>query len=184
MRGSFRERSPRSRGAHRNAIALLSHARTPAADAPSSRWLGAFSDRERVRTSGLWNNKHVEENYDASFLDAMRRLVALMASSRLQLVDDIPVADAQEMHNSPFIVRFVDKPEVAAPVPPHALQISRQRLDRIATGQCRVLPYFLHCSDHSIEQIDSLFHLPDEFRCSREAPFTLPASPPTASSRR
>ena len=42
----------------RNAIALLSHARTPAADAPSSRWLGAFSDRERVRTSGLWNNNH------------------------------------------------------------------------------------------------------------------------------
>ena len=59
----------------RNAIALLSHARTPAADAPSSRWLGTFSDRERVRTSGLWNNNHVEENYDASFLDAMERLV-------------------------------------------------------------------------------------------------------------
>ena len=60
----------------RNTIALLSHARTPAADTPSSRWLGAFSDRERVRTSGLWNNKHVEENYDASFLDAMRKLVS------------------------------------------------------------------------------------------------------------
>ena len=60
----------------RNAIALLSHARTPAADAPSSRWLGAFSDRERVRTSGLWNNNHVEENYDASFLDAMENLVS------------------------------------------------------------------------------------------------------------
>ena len=59
----------------RNAIALLSHARTPAADAPSSRWLGAFSDRERVRTSGLWNNDHVEGNYDASFLDTMERLV-------------------------------------------------------------------------------------------------------------
>ena len=59
----------------RNAIALLSHARTPAADTSSSRWLGAFSDRERVRTSGLWNNNHVEENYDASFLDAMERLV-------------------------------------------------------------------------------------------------------------
>ena len=59
----------------RNAIALLSHARTPAADVPSSRWLGTFSDWERVRTSGLWNNNHVEENYDASFLDAMERLV-------------------------------------------------------------------------------------------------------------
>ena len=59
----------------RNAIALLSHARTPAADTPSSRWLGAFSDRERVRTSRLWNNNHIEENHDASFLDAMERLV-------------------------------------------------------------------------------------------------------------
>ena len=59
----------------RHAIALLSHARTPAADVPSSRWLGAFSDWERVRTSGLWNNNHVEENYDASFLDMMERLV-------------------------------------------------------------------------------------------------------------
>ena len=59
----------------RNAIALLSHARTPAADAPSGRWLGAFSDRERVRASGLWNNNHVEENYDASFLDTMEQLM-------------------------------------------------------------------------------------------------------------
>ena len=59
----------------RNAIALLSHARIPAADTSSSRWLGAFSDRERVRISGLWNNNHAEENYDASFLDAMERLV-------------------------------------------------------------------------------------------------------------
>lgn len=59
----------------RNAIALLSHARKPAADAPSSRWLGAFSDRERVRTSGLWNSDHVEGSYDAAFLDVMERLV-------------------------------------------------------------------------------------------------------------
>ena len=59
----------------RNAIALLSHARTPAADAPSSRWLGAFSDRPRVRASGLWNNKHVEDDCDASFLDTMERLM-------------------------------------------------------------------------------------------------------------
>ena len=37
--------------------------------------LGAFSDRERVRASGLWNNCYVEEDYDASFLGAMERLV-------------------------------------------------------------------------------------------------------------
>ena len=58
----------------RNAIALLSHARTPAADVPSDRWLGAFSDRERVRASGLWNSRHVSEIHDPSFLDAMEAL--------------------------------------------------------------------------------------------------------------
>ena len=59
----------------RNAIALLSHASEPAADAPSSRWLGAFSDRERVRASGLWNNRHVAERYEASLLEVMHTLV-------------------------------------------------------------------------------------------------------------
>ena len=59
----------------RNSIALLSHAQTPAADTPSDRWLGAFSDRERVRASGLWNNQHVTEPYDPSFLDEMDTLV-------------------------------------------------------------------------------------------------------------
>ena len=58
----------------RNAIALLSHARTAGADAPSKCWLGAYSDRPRVRASGLWNNRHVEENYDAAFLGLMEAL--------------------------------------------------------------------------------------------------------------
>ncbi len=59
----------------RNAIALLSHAKAPAADPPSGEWLGAFSDHEGVQASGLWNNNHVEEDYDASFLDTMQRLM-------------------------------------------------------------------------------------------------------------
>ena len=59
----------------RNAIALLSHARTPAADRPSANWLGAYSDRPRVRASGLWNNNHVDEDYDAAFLDELATLV-------------------------------------------------------------------------------------------------------------
>ena len=59
----------------RNAIALLSHARTPAADHPSANWLGAHSDRALVRTSGLWNNNHVNEDYDAAFLDELATLV-------------------------------------------------------------------------------------------------------------
>ena len=59
----------------RNAIALLSHAQRPAVDTPSSRWLGAFSDRGLVRASGLWNSRHVEESHDSSFLDVINRLL-------------------------------------------------------------------------------------------------------------
>ena len=59
----------------RNTIALLSHAKAPTADPPSGQWLGTFSDGERVRASGLWNSNHVEDDYDASFLDTMERLM-------------------------------------------------------------------------------------------------------------
>ena len=55
----------------RNAIALLSHARTAAADPPSANWLGRHSGRDRVRKSGLWNNRHVDEHGDAAFLSEM-----------------------------------------------------------------------------------------------------------------
>ena len=55
----------------RNAIALLSSYGRPAIHGPSREWLGQYSDRERVRMSGLWNNNHVDETYDPSFLDLM-----------------------------------------------------------------------------------------------------------------
>ena len=55
----------------RNAIALLSGYGCPAADGPSNDWLGHLSDRDRVRRSGLWNNNHVDETYDPSFLDEL-----------------------------------------------------------------------------------------------------------------
>ena len=61
----------------RNAIALLSGYREPAPDPPSPDWLGHSSDRERVRRSGLWNNNHVDEAYDPSFLDAMERRIRM-----------------------------------------------------------------------------------------------------------
>ena len=65
------------RGAvERNAIALLSHAVEPAPDPPPGDWLGAFSDRDLVRASGLWNNRHVGDSHDSSFLDAMDGLNA------------------------------------------------------------------------------------------------------------
>ena len=64
---------PRSRRGliERNAIALMSSYRAPAADGPSTEWLGHHSDRERVRRSGLWNSNHVDETYDPLFLNEM-----------------------------------------------------------------------------------------------------------------
>ena len=59
----------------RNAIALLSHAQAAGADVPSKQWLGKYCDRPLVQASGLWNNEHVEEDYDAKFLDVMGELV-------------------------------------------------------------------------------------------------------------
>lgn len=59
----------------RNAIALLSNfGRTPI-DPPSTAWLGRYCSRERVRASGLWNNNHVDETHDPTFLDVLENLV-------------------------------------------------------------------------------------------------------------
>ena len=55
----------------RNAIALLSAYREASPDPASTGWLGRSSDRERVRLSDLWNNNHVDETYDPSFLNLM-----------------------------------------------------------------------------------------------------------------
>lgn len=58
----------------RNAIALAScHAREEV-HLPSAAWLGHFSGRSRVRRSGLWNQRHVEEDYDPTFLDVIEAL--------------------------------------------------------------------------------------------------------------
>jgi hypothetical protein len=59
----------------RNAIALLSNWDKPALDPPSPGWLGLHSMREKVRRSGLWNNHHVEDGYDPTFLDVLARLI-------------------------------------------------------------------------------------------------------------
>lgn len=59
----------------RSAIALLSNCGRAPLDALSPQWLGRFCDRERVRSSGLWNQNHVEESYDPGFLDVFERLV-------------------------------------------------------------------------------------------------------------
>ncbi len=59
----------------RNAIALLSNRRAETLDPPSPDWLGHQCDRDKVRTSGLWNSDHVDETYDPAFLDTMEYLV-------------------------------------------------------------------------------------------------------------
>ncbi|GEJ56607.1 hypothetical protein [Anaeromyxobacter diazotrophicus] len=58
----------------RNAIALLSNLAKDPVDPPSSGWLGHHSGHERVRGSGLWNNRHVEGQYEPSFLDLLARV--------------------------------------------------------------------------------------------------------------
>jgi hypothetical protein len=59
----------------RNSIALLSnYSRTPL-DPASAGWLGQYSDRERVRQSGLWNQNHVDEEYVSDFLEVLQHLI-------------------------------------------------------------------------------------------------------------
>ena len=60
----------------RNAIGLLSNYGKEPIDPPSSRWLGHYCNRSRVRASGLWNANHVDEAYDPAFLDRLEMLVA------------------------------------------------------------------------------------------------------------
>jgi hypothetical protein len=55
----------------RNAIALLSNFGKTSADPRSETWLGLDSEKDRVRRSGLWNNNHVEEIYDPTFMDIL-----------------------------------------------------------------------------------------------------------------
>ncbi len=63
----------------RHSIALLSNYDRPPLDAPSRLWLGQFSDRERVRRSGLWNSQHIDSSYDPRFLDVLARRIAAAA---------------------------------------------------------------------------------------------------------
>lgn len=60
----------------RNAIALLSHYGRTEIDSPSEGWLGRYCPREKVRRSGLWNQRHVDDEYDPGFLPAFEGLIA------------------------------------------------------------------------------------------------------------
>jgi hypothetical protein len=65
----------------RNTIALLSNYNKAPLDRSSSEWLGQFSARPKVRLSGLWNQNHVDEPYDPSFLDVLNHLVSQVSPS-------------------------------------------------------------------------------------------------------
>jgi hypothetical protein len=58
----------------RNAIALLSNHLSPVALA-SETWLGRYSARKEIRTSLLWNVKHVDETYAPAFLDVLEQAI-------------------------------------------------------------------------------------------------------------
>ena len=60
----------------RNAIALLAGGDGTATDPPSEGWLGRYCPREKVRRSGLWNQRHVDDEYDPGFPPTFERLVS------------------------------------------------------------------------------------------------------------
>lgn len=78
------EPSPDSRRGfiERNAIGLLSNDGRAVIDPPSTGWLGHFSNRERVRGSGLWNQQHVDETYDPTFLNTFETMIARSGSHK------------------------------------------------------------------------------------------------------
>ncbi|WP_052360358.1 hypothetical protein [Solidesulfovibrio alcoholivorans] len=57
----------------KGSIALLSNFDKPQIDPPSSNWLGCYSNREKVRRSGLWNSDHVDKKVDMQFLDKLNK---------------------------------------------------------------------------------------------------------------
>ena len=59
----------------RNSIALLSNYNKEPIDSSSENWLGRKCDRPLVISSGLWNQDHVNENYDPNFLKILEKII-------------------------------------------------------------------------------------------------------------
>jgi hypothetical protein len=64
----------------RNTIALTSNLNSHSFDPPSPSWLGLHSGRDKVRRSGLWNQRHVDQDYSPKFLDTFEAAVEQNAS--------------------------------------------------------------------------------------------------------
>jgi hypothetical protein len=60
----------------RNSIALISNFEREAIDPASPNWLGHSCDRPLVCRSGLWNQRHVDEGHDPSFLNILEKAIA------------------------------------------------------------------------------------------------------------
>jgi len=71
----------------RNSIALLSNSGKKALNVPTPGWLGRYSGRQRVRESGLWNNRHVEESYAPSFLQVLQKQITATKAVRTSWAD-------------------------------------------------------------------------------------------------
>ena len=65
----------------RGSIALLSNFGKAPIDQPSADWLGHCCASPLVRASGLWNQNHVQEQYDPAFLDRLEALIDAQAGS-------------------------------------------------------------------------------------------------------
>jgi hypothetical protein len=65
----------------RNLIALLC-GRTGSLDLSSPHWLGRFSDREAVCSSGIWNVNHVNEIFDVRALEVLEHYIEVAEGSR------------------------------------------------------------------------------------------------------
>ncbi|MFW6065112.1 MAG: hypothetical protein ACOC8Y_06020 [Candidatus Natronoplasma sp.] len=59
----------------RNSIALLSNYNKPSIDQRSENWLGQYSPKDKIKSSGLWNSNHVDESYEPEFLDVLEEYV-------------------------------------------------------------------------------------------------------------
>jgi hypothetical protein len=62
----------------RNTIALLSSYKRAPIDPPSAQWLGHHTGREKMSQSGLWNARHVDQDYDPAFLNMMAQFIEQM----------------------------------------------------------------------------------------------------------
>lgn len=72
----------------RNLIALLAGPTGPL-DLPSSHWLGRWSTREAVVTSGLWNVNHVYEFFDATSLDVLEQHIEVAEGKRAKAKESL-----------------------------------------------------------------------------------------------